>query len=321
MSNDIYVVVEHLRGNVSEISYLMLAAGRQLADHSGGELTALLLGSGVEELASTLAADKVIYFEDANLADFTPDAYVACLSNFFASTAPRATLLGHTSMGMEVANLLSIKTNLPLVTSCLKFSADNSDLIFTSQLYGGKILVEGAIPSPGALLTLVPGGYKAEEGQSSSASSISRAEIPDLTGLKIKVTQYHEPEAGDVDISSEDLLVAVGRGIQMEDNIEIAEELAEVLSGVVCASRPVVDQGWMPTSRLVGKSGFQVKPKVYIALGISGAPEHTEGMSGSDTIIAINTDPAAPIFNIAQYGVVEDIFDLVPVITEKLEDS
>ena len=117
------------------------------------------------------------------------------------------------------------------------------------------------------------------------------------------------------------MLVAVGRGIQLEDNIELAEELAEVMGGAVCASRPVVDQGWLPTSRLVGKSGYQVKPKIYLALGISGAPEHTEGISGSDTIIAINTDPAAPIFNIAKYGVVEDIFDLVPVLTEKLEES
>jgi electron transfer flavoprotein alpha subunit len=134
------------------------------------------------------------------------------------------------------------------------------------------------------------------------------------------VKEYIEPEAGDVDISTESLLISVGRGIQSEDNIEIAEELAEALGGVVSASRPVVDQGWLPTSRLVGKSGYQVKPKVYLALGISGAPEHTESITGSEVIIAINTDPAAPIFNIAKYGVVEDIFDLVPVLTEKIEE-
>jgi electron transfer flavoprotein alpha subunit len=177
------------------------------------------------------------------------------------------------------------------------------------------------IPEPTALLTMVPGGYKPEDGQSPTPPQVIPTDVPQLEDLKIRVSQYIEPEAGDVDIASEQLLVAVGRGIQLQDNIEIAEELAEVLGGVVCASRPVVDQGWLPTSRLVGKSGYRVKPKVYLALGISGAPEHVEGIGGSDTIIAINTDPAAPIFNIAKYGVVEDIFDLVPVLTEKLEES
>ena len=321
MSNDIYVVIEHIRGKVAEISYLMLAAGRQLADSTGGELAAVLLGSDAESLVNDLAADKVIYFEDSNLAEFTPGPYVQCLAGLIEAEQPRALLLGHTSIGMEVASLLSVKSSLPLITSCLTFSGDMDSLAFTSQLYGGKILAEGEIPGPTALLTLVPGGYKPEEGQASSAPPVSRGETPDLDDLQITVTQYIEPEAGDVDIATENLLIAVGRGIQLEDNIELAEELAEVLSGVVCASRPVVDQGWMPTTRLVGKSGYAVKPKVYIALGISGAPEHTEGISGSETIIAVNTDPAAPIFNIAKYGVVEDIFDLVPVLTEKLEEN
>jgi len=321
MSNDIYVVIEHIRGKVAEISYLMLAAGRQLADSTGGELAAVLLGSDAESLVNDLAADKVIYFEDSNLAEFTPGPYVQCLAGLIEAEQPRALLLGHTSIGMEVASLLSVKSSLPLITSCLTFSGDMDSLAFTSQLYGGKILAEGEIPGPTALLTLVPGGYKPEEGQASSAPPVSRGETPDLGDLPITVTQYIEPEAGDVDIATENLLIAVGRGIQLEDNIELAEELAEVLSGVVCASRPVVDQGWMPTTRLVGKSGYAVKPKVYIALGISGAPEHTEGISGSETIIAVNTDPAAPIFNIAKYGVVEDIFDLVPVLTEKLEEN
>jgi electron transfer flavoprotein alpha subunit len=319
MTNDIYVVIEHLRGKVSEISYVMLAAGRNLAESSSGKLNAVLLGSGAENLASEIAADQVLYFDDPNLADFTPDAYVKCLSQLIDTGQPRAVLLGHTSIGMEVANILSIKSHIPLVSSCIQFSGDGGSLKFSSQLYGGKILVEGDIPAPACLLTVVPGGYKAEDGQSSTPPPITKVDVPGLQDLKIKVIRYIEPEAGDVDITSQELLIAVGRGVQMEDNIELAEELAEVLSGVVCASRPVVDQGWMPTSRLVGKSGFQVKPKVYIALGISGAPEHTEGIAGSDTIIAINTDPAAPIFNIAKYGVVEDLLDLVPLMTEKIE--
>jgi electron transfer flavoprotein alpha subunit len=128
-----------------------------------------------------------------------------------------------------------------------------------------------------------------------------------------------EPEITDVDISKEPVLVAIGRGIGREDNIELAEELADALGGVLCASRPVVDQGWLSTSRMVGKSGKSVKPSIYLAMGISGAPEHVEGMSDSELIIAVNTDPAAPIFDVAQYGAEIDLLDLLPVLTEKIE--
>lgn len=321
MNKDILVVIEHIRGEVADISYMMIAAARQLAETTEGEVLAVLMGSGVENLAGNLAADKVIYFEDPQLADFTSGTYQQTLEILISENNPRAVILGHTSIGMEVASLLSAKSDLPIVSSCLRFSGDNGSVKFTSQLYGGKILAEGLIPEPTALLTMVPGGYKPEEGQSSTPPQVITAVPPQFVDLKISVKQYIEPETGDVDITSEPLLIAVGRGIQLEDNIEIAEELAEAIGGVVCASRPVVDQGWLPTSRLVGKSGYRVKPKVYLALGISGAPEHTEGIAGSETIIAINTDPAAPIFNIAKYGVVEDIFDLVPVLTEKIEES
>lgn len=321
MNKDILVVIEHIRGEVADISYMMIAAARQLAETTGGEVLAVLMGYGVENLAGNLAADKVIYFEDPQLADFTSGTYQQPLENLISENNPRAVILGHTSIGMEVASLLSAKSDLPLVSSCLGFSGENGSIKFTSQLYGGKILAEGLIPEPTALLTMVPGGYKPEDGQRSTPPLVITAAAPQFADPEIFVKQYIDPETGDVDITSEPLLIAVGRGIQLEDNIEIAEELAEAIGGVVCASRPVVDQGWLPTSRLVGKSGYRVKPKVYLALGISGAPEHIEGIAGSETIIAINTDPAAPIFNIAKYGVVEDIFDLVPVLTEKLEES
>jgi electron transfer flavoprotein alpha subunit len=321
MNNDIFVVIEHLRGEVSEISYVMLVAAKQLAEATNGKVIAVLLGSDADSLASTLAADRVLYYEHEDLVDFTSAGYEQALANLISEDNPRAVLLGHTSIGMDVASLLSAKSGLPLVSSCLSVAGDQGSLKFTSQLYGGKILAEGLIPEPTALLTMVPGGYKPEDGQSSSPPEVVKATDPQIEDLKISVNRYDEPETGDVDISTEPLLIAVGRGIQLEDNIELAEELAEAIGGVVCASRPVVDQGWLPTSRLVGKSGYQVKPKIYLALGISGAPEHTEGMTASETIIAINTDPAAPIFNIAKYGVVEDIFDLVPVLTEKLEES
>lgn len=139
-----------------------------------------------------------------------------------------------------------------------------------------------------------------------------------LEGLRVTLKQYVEPQASDVNIAKEPILISIGRGIQRQDNIELAQALAEALGGVVCGSRPVVDQGWLPVSRLVGKSGKTVKPKLYLALGISGAPEHVEGMGGAELIVAVNTDPRAPIFNVAHYGAAVSIFDLAPVLIEKI---
>jgi electron transfer flavoprotein alpha subunit len=140
-----------------------------------------------------------------------------------------------------------------------------------------------------------------------------------LAGLRVGFIGYIEPEIGDVDICNEPILIAVGRGVQTEDNIELAEELAELMDGVVCGSRPVVDQGWLPTARLVGKSGKSVKPKLYLALGISGAPEHVEAVMGSNLIVAVNTDPDAPIFDVAQFGAEVDMLDLMDALIEKVE--
>jgi electron transfer flavoprotein alpha subunit len=181
-------------------------------------------------------------------------------------------------------------------------------------------MAEGDLPGPTALVTMIPGEYKPEEGQSSQTPDITPMAVPDLGDLRVKLIGYIEPEAGDVDISNESILISIGRGIQTQDNIELAEELAELLGGVVCASRPVVDQGWLPTSRMVGKSGQTVKPKLYIAMGISGAPEHVEGITDSKMIIAINTDPDAPIFEVAQYGIEIDLLDLTETLIEKLEE-
>jgi electron transfer flavoprotein alpha subunit len=182
-------------------------------------------------------------------------------------------------------------------------------------------MAEGDLPSPSALVTMVPGGYSPDQGRSAESPSITEADVPALDALRVTLSKYIEPETGDVDISKEPLLIAVGRGIQNKDNIELAENLAQAIGGVVCGSRPVIDQGWLATSRLVGKSGKHVKPKIYFALGISGAPEHVEAITESDTIIAVNTDPAAPIFNVAKYGVEADLFELVEVLTEQVKSA
>jgi electron transfer flavoprotein alpha subunit len=317
MNQDIFVAIEHLRGKVSEISYVMLAAAQDLAQSSGGEVVAIMLGQNAQGLASDFKANRVLYVDHPLLADFNPEAYQKALIGIIEEYKPLAVLFGHTTIGMDTVGGISAQLGLPLVSSVRTIEAGNK---LISQICGGKIMAECNLPEPTALITLVPGGYKPEQGQSTQSPPITSIPTQQLDGLRMKLNQYIEPETGDVDISKEPLLIAVGRGIQNQDNISLAEELAQAIGGVVCASRPVVDQGWLPTSRLVGKSGSTVKPKVYLAIGISGAPEHVEAITGSDVIIAINTDPAAPIFNIAKYGTTADLFDLVPVLTEQIRN-
>ncbi len=318
MNQDIYVVIEHLRGQVAEISFVMLAGARELAKGSGGNVVAVLLGHKAQGLAENppLAADKVLSLDHIALADFTSDAYQKALTDLIKREQPRAVLFGSTSIGTDLASTLSIKLGLPMVSSCRTFSADCK---FVSQICGGKIMAEGDLPGPTALVTVVPGGYKAEQGQSTQPPAVIQVEVPALDALRVTLAGYTEPETSDVDIAKEPVLVSVGRGIQNQDNIALAEDLAQALGGAVSGSRPVIDQGWLATSRLVGKSGKHVKPKIYLALGISGAPEHAEAITDSDTIIAINTDPAAPIFNIAKYGAEIDLFDLVEVLTAQVK--
>jgi len=318
MTQDIFVLIEHLRGGVADISYVMLAAARQLAQGTGGQVVAILLGHSAQGLAGNLAADKVLYTDSPALAEFTSEAYQITLAKLIEEKAPRAVLFGHTTIGADVAGGLSARLSLPLVSSCRTLTNDGK---FVSQICGGKIMAEGDMPSPTALVTMVPGGYKSEEGQSAQAPALESFAPPALDNLRVALKKYIEPDAGDVDIAKESFLVSVGRGIQIKDNIEMAKELATALGAQVSASRPVVDQGWLPTSRLVGKSGKRVKPKVYLALGISGAPEHVEGMGESDTIIAVNTDPNAPIFNVAKYGTTTDLLELVPALIEKAKQA
>ncbi|MDO9302485.1 MAG: electron transfer flavoprotein subunit alpha/FixB family protein [Anaerolineales bacterium] len=318
MSQDIFVVVEHLRGQIADISYVMLAGARQLAQSAGGKVVAVLLGHNAQGLANSLAADGVLYIDHPALAEFTSDAYQVALADVIKEQSPRAVIFGHSSIGMDIASGLSAKLGVPIVSSCRNFTADGK---FVSQICGGKIMVEGDLSAPTTLMTMVPGGYKAEQGQSAQPAAVTTISAPSLDGIRISLKQYIEPDTSDVDISKEAVLVSVGRGIQNKDNIELANELAEALGCAVSASRPVVDQGWMPTTRLVGKSGKRVKPKIYLALGISGAPEHVEGMSDSQVIIAVNTDPNAPIYNIAKYGTTVDMFDLLPALTDKVKQA
>jgi electron transfer flavoprotein alpha subunit len=316
MSENIFVIIEHLQGQVADISYVMLAAAGDLKKVAGGEVVAVLLGHNAGELANAFAADRVLYGDDPALAEFTPDAYAQILSGVISQEQPKAVFFGSTTIGTDVAGVLSARLDLPMVSSCLKISSDGK---IVSQICGGKIMTESELGDTTTIITMIPGGYKPEGGQGGSPE-VARFEVT-LDELKVSLKDYIEPEVADVDITTQEVLIAIGRGIQTEDNIELAEELAELLGGAVCSSRPVVDQGWLDTSRMVGKSGQNVKPKLYLALGISGAPEHVEGMAGAENIIAINIDPGAPIFDIAKYGAEVDLFDLVDNLIEAVEEA
>ena len=321
MKQEIYVLIEHLQGQVAEISYLMLAAADKLAGELGSSVVAVLIGHNQHSLANDLAANRILYYDHPALAHFIPGVTQQVMSDLIQENRPRLVLFGDTSTGVEVAGPLSVRLNLPLVSYCRSLQTQADAIRFTSQICGGKLLAEGDLPAPTALVTMIPGAYKAEQGRSPSPGVVVRASIPALEKPQVKFKQYIEPAASDIDISKESVLVSIGRGIQNQDNLEMIRELASILGGSVCASRPVVDQGWLPSSRLVGKSGKRVKPALYLALGISGATEHVEAITDSQLIVAINTDPLAPIYNLAKYGATVDLLDLVPALTEAVRHA
>ncbi len=316
MSENILVITEHLQGRVLDITYVMLAGARRLAEQTGGKVIAVLLGYKAQSLAGDFNAEAVHSYDRPSLEHFSPDACLRVLEAEINDEQPRAVLLGHTTLGMDVAGGLSARLNLPLVSQVQRFDGSN----FVCQICGGKIMAEGPLPGETALVTMVPGGYRPEDGRGQTPPILEK-QAPGLEGMRVRLSHFIEPEAGDVDIAKESVLVSVGRGLQNQNDLETIERLAKDLRGAVSASRPLVDKGWLPTSRLVGKSGKAVKPKMYLALGISGAPEHSEAITGSDLIIAVNTDPNAPIFNVAKYGVVMDMYELIESLSNALEQE
>ncbi len=316
MSNQIFVIVEHLKGNIEDITFEMLGKGKEIAGATGGELVAVLLGSGADGLAGQLgAADKVIYVDDPQLAEYNPQAYCKAVSSLVAANQPKMVLVGNTSMGMDIAGGVSVANNLPFIAYASGIANDGSTV--TSSLYGGKMNVDSSPGGDGCVVSVIAGSFPADAGRVEGSPAVETASA-DIGDLSIQFKQLIEPEGGDVDITAQEILVSVGRGIQSDENLPMAEELAAKLGGAISCSRPIVDSKWLAKTRQVGKSGLKVKPKLYLALGISGAPEHIEGMKDADLIIAVNTDPKAPIFDYAHYGVVQDLFDFIPALSSKL---
>jgi electron transfer flavoprotein alpha subunit len=318
MSNDIFVLVEHRDGTVAESAYELLGRARELAAASGGAAVALVAGAAASSLASQLgAASRVIAVEDAALAEFTPAAWQAALAPLIAERQPLLLLVPNSGSGMDVAAGLSAATGLPLAAYAVDVAIAGGAPAVTCQLYAGKINVRVRFDGGRGIATVVAGAFPAAAGQAAGSPAVERV-APAAADARIRFRRLIRPEAGGVDITKESILVSIGRGIGEAGNVELAEQLAAALGGAVSSSRPVADAGWLPRTRQVGKSGLRVKPKLYLALGISGAPEHLEGMRDAELIVAVNTDPHAPIFGVAHYGAVADILEVMPALTQRL---
>jgi electron transfer flavoprotein alpha subunit len=322
MAEEILVVVEHLKGKITDITFELLVLGRRLATKTGKPLKAVLLGKGVGGLAKELGfADAVITMEHELLENVNVETWTSGLSKVMDETKPGLLIMGSTNAFMGLPSYLSDKKNLPFINLCQSLDAEDNDIKCKVLLYGGKI--EGNIKprAKPVIVAIRPGNYPGDEAKVQKEVAVEAVAPPDdIHEVKAKFKSYIEPETTDIDLTQCDALISVGRGIQSQDNINVAEDLAKLLrNAAVSASRPVIDQGWLPMTRQVGKSGVTVKPKLYIALGISGAPEHIEGMKGADVIVAVNTDPKAPIFNFATYGIEGDIFEILPPLIEGLK--
>jgi electron transfer flavoprotein alpha subunit len=320
---EIFVLAEHRQGQIRDITLEMLTKGRELSEKTHSELVAVLLGKDVKEHAKTLSeyTKKVLLVEDSKLENFNSEAYQKTLSNLIKERKPILTLIGHTSFGVELAPSLSVSLNLPLATDCVGLTFENDTLTVTRQMYGGKVNVNATLrKAESYIATIRQATFPAEKGASSNGEIIV---VPsplrqDIEGKRF--VEYVLPPPGGVDITAAPILIGIGRGVKDQNEIPPIEELAKIVGGVLACSRPIVDKGWLPNDRQVGSSGKTVKPKLYIALGISGAFQHILGMKNSDLIIAVNKDPNAPIFGVADYGVVEDLFRVVTPLKGKLQE-
>ncbi|MCX7623451.1 MAG: electron transfer flavoprotein subunit alpha/FixB family protein [Thermomicrobium sp.] len=320
MAHGIAVLVEHLEGQVTDVTYELLGLARRIADTDGAEVVACLLGHGVRHVAERLPADRVVLVEDHALHYLAPEATARTFAALLRGERPWLALVPNTAIGMDVAAWVAAALDWSLVAYCQAFDRRDGRWVATAQLFGGKVLADVPLGSDPVVVSALAGAFAADAVEPGPPGTIETQEPPaELATLRTCSVRLERPEVADIDITRAEKIVAVGRGIESKDNLELAEQLAEALGAVLAASRPLVDAGWLPRSRQVGKSGLKVKPKLYLALGISGAPEHLEGMKDAELIVAVNKDPKAPIFTVADYGVVADLFDVAEALLERLE--
>lgn len=315
------VLAEHSGKQISEGTLELLAKAREIAGLLGGEAEVALLGP--RDLAVQLGtAGVVISVDHPALAEYVPEAYERVMLEVLRQRSPRLLLMSNATIGLDLGAALSVLWQAPLAAYVGGLAVEDDVILATAQTLGGKVHAEVALAGDRAICTVVGGAFTAEAVQGSDTPQVVDVAPPaGLDSLRMSLQQVTEPQGGDVDITTADLLISVGRGISSQENLEVVQELADALGVPLSASRPVVDAGWLPKSRQVGKSGLKVKPKAYLAFGISGAPEHLEGMRDAELIIACNTDAGAPIFDVAHYGATEDLFDLVPALVEKFQSS
>lgn len=320
---EILVIAEHRRGEMRDVTWEMLSKARQLAEGMNGKIGVALLGQGINSLVEGLQskAHQVFLIEDQRLEVYNAETYQRVLTQLIHERKPFLTLIGHTTMGMDYAPSLAAHLKIPLATDCIGIDLSGEAFSLTRQLYGGKVNATVSFSKNGPyMVTVRSGAFPVMEKESLSGEVIPYPSPLSDEVLTRRFLQYVDAVIGEVDITQADILVSVGRGIKEADNIPLVKEFADAIGGVLACSRPVVDKKWLPKDRQVGTSGKTVKPKVYIAIGISGAFQHVAGMKGSGTVIAINKDPKAPIFSVATYGIVADLFKIVPILKEKIKE-
>ncbi len=309
----VLVIAEQVDGVFRKVTFEALSAAARL----GGDVAAAVLGSGVESAAGELAtygAARIVVADDPALAEYTVDAYTNVLAGIVGQLNPDVIIVGASTQGKELAARLSARLDAALATDCVDLKMDGGQVVATRPMYGGKVLADVALAGAPAIVALRPNIISAEEAPVEGAVEKAAANVGDVK-TEVKSKQL---ETGKIDLTEAEVVVSGGRGMGGDD-YSVVEALAEVLGAAVGASRSAVDEGWRPASDQVGQTGKTVSPNLYVACGISGAIQHLAGMSSSKVIVAVNKDPEAPIFTKADYGIVGDLFEVLPALTEELK--
>lgn len=324
----ILAITEQREAKWNKTSFETLAAAQQIAKDTGGTLVAGVVGSGVASLADELAGknvSEVLLIEHALLASYTPDGYTLALKQAIAQTSPDLVLLPHTYEVRDFAPKLAASLGKGMIGDCIGYRHENGRLVFVRQMFQGKTAADVSFAGAGPwFATFQAGAFRADlvAAHPSGKAPVRKISVElEAEQIRTKPGELFREAKQAVDLTQAPIIVAVGRGIKAPENIPLAEKLAKAIGGEIAASRPICDEGWLPMERQIGSSGQTVAPKLYLALGISGAIQHVVGMKGSRTIVAVNKDQNAPIFEVADYGIVGDIFELIPALTEELEKS
>lgn len=325
MSGKIWVVAQHRDGKLHRGSLEAVAAGQRLARETGGSVEAIVLGADVAALAGELAGSAlaaVRTVEAPALADYTPGGYVAALAAAVAAEAPAFVLFPHTYQSCEYVPRLAQASGAAHLPEVIGFESSAEGLIWKRPILAGKLHARVRVKGGGTTVATLQSGAFPADGREAGSAAISPLAVDVAAIVRDREILGVEQAASDtVDLSKAETIVAVGRGVGGADKMAPIEELAAALRAELGASRPVIDSGWLPRDRQIGSSGQTVAPKLYLALGISGAIQHLVGMKGASCVVAINKDSSAPIFKIARYGVVGDLHELVPALTKALRES